>query len=364
MDSLPPGTYIVGIGHARPAAARDDVNTTELAWEAVSAALADAGIQLREITGAVTASQDFWEGRTISSMSVNEVVGGTLGSEAKIAADGTLALLYAAARIEDGDQALNLVVAHAKESQAEPHGVELAAFDPYYHRPLDPDETVVAALQAQLFYGQGTYRPEDAARVVVAARARSSCLEPVGAGDVLSSPPTADPLRELDRAPYMDAATALVVCDAPTAARLGRPAVRVVAGATRTGAYWSERDLTAAPELAGAADEALALAGWERGSVDHVELTAPFAHQLLLLADELGLGTGSALVERFENGTGDGPTLNVSGGWHAGSAAGVAGLAAAAHAADRVRNGGRALVHGCTGLAAQSHAVVLLEGAA
>jgi hypothetical protein len=256
------------------------------------------------------------------------------------------------------------VVAHAKESQADPHGVELAAFDPYYHRPLDPDEVVVAALQAQLLYGQGTYRPEDAARVVAAARARSTCLASIGADDVLASPATSDPLRELDRAPYMDAATALVVCDAQTAARLGRPAVRVVAGASRTGAYWSERDLTAAGELAGAADEALALAGWDRGDVDHVEITAPFAHQLLLFADELGLGAGDALVARFEGVTGDGPTLNASGGWHAGSAGGVAGLAVAAHATERARGGGRALVHGCTGLGAQSHAVVLLEGVA
>ncbi len=85
-------------------APRPLLNTTELAWEAVKAALDDAEVGLPEIEGAVSASQDFWEGRTISSMAVNEIAGGTLGSEAKVAADGVLALLYATARIDDGDQ--------------------------------------------------------------------------------------------------------------------------------------------------------------------------------------------------------------------------------------------------------------------
>jgi len=364
MNELPPGTYVVGLGHAATAPARDDVNTTELAWEAVSAALADAGIALRDVGGAVTASQDFWEGRTISSMAVNEIAGGTLRSESKVAADGALALFYATTRIEDGDQSLNLVVAHSKESQADAHGVEMAAFDPYYQRALDPDETVAAALQADQLYARGEYGPGDAARLVAAARGRSRTLDSIGAEDVLASAPTADPLRELDRAPYMDAATCLVVCDGATAAKLGRPAVRVVAGASRTGAYWTDRDLTAAPELAQAVDEALELAGWERDSLDHIEISAPFAHQSLLLAAELGLGRGEELVVRFEGADGDRPTLNASGGWHAGSAGSVAGLAAAAAATERLRGGGRALVHGSTGLCAQSHTVLLLEGVA
>jgi acetyl-CoA C-acetyltransferase len=350
MGPTPGETYVIGLGHARSAPSRDDVNTTELAWEAVSAALADAGVELADIGGAVTASQDFWEGRTISSMAVNEIAGGTLGSEAKVAADGAMALLYAMARVEDGDQSLNLVVAHAKESQARPHDVERAAFDPYYQRALDPDETVAAALQAQVFYGRTGYGPEDAARVVAAARRRSAVLAPLEVADVLASEPTADPLRELDRAPRMDAATALVVCDRTTAERSGRPAARLAGGAARTGPLWIDGDLAAAPELSGAVAEALELAGWERDSLDRIELTAPFAHQQLLLARELGLAP-------------DDDRLNPSGGWHAGSAGTVAGLAAAASAAAELRGtGGRALIHGATGLCTQSHAVVLLEG--
>ena len=117
-------------------------------------ALNDAGVRLAEIEGAVTASQDFWEGRTISSMAVNEVAGGTLGSEAKVAADGVMALLYAMRADRGRRSAPEPRGRPRKESQADPHGIELAGFDPFYERALDPDETVAAGLQAGLYYAR------------------------------------------------------------------------------------------------------------------------------------------------------------------------------------------------------------------
>ena len=41
--------FIVGLGETRHAPTRDDANTTELAYEAVSAALADAGVTLHDV---------------------------------------------------------------------------------------------------------------------------------------------------------------------------------------------------------------------------------------------------------------------------------------------------------------------------
>jgi len=356
-------TWIIGSGEAPTAVTRDDVSITELAWEAVQPALAQAGTTLQQIEGAITASQDFWDGRTISSMSVNEVVGGTLGSEAKVASDACLALGYALSRIEDGDQHLNIVLAHAKESQGDVHTIELAAFDPYFERPLDPDETVVAAFQAQLLYAQGVFTPEHSARVVAAARARSTVLAAVTPEQVLESALTCDPLHELDRAPLVDAASALVISDGDTARRLQRTGVRLVAAASRTGAYWNQRSSTlhdAEPAHAAALD-ALAVAGWQASELDAIEINAPYAHQHLMVGQALGLGDGEELVARFE-GHGDGPTLNASGGWLAGSAGSVAGLHSVVAVLERLRDsGGRALVHATSGLASQSHHVVLLE---
>jgi 3-oxoacyl-[acyl-carrier-protein] synthase III len=355
-------TWIVGMGEARTAPLRDDVSINEFAWEAVSPALADAGVELAEVTGAVTASQDFWDGRTISSMNVNEIACGSFGSEAKVASDCVQAIGYACARVDDGDQHLNVVVAHAKESQGDAHTIELAAFDPYFERQLNPDDTIVAAFQAAQLYARGGAREELSARVVAAARERSAVLERLGVPEVLASAPTATPLRVLDRAPLMDAAAAMVICCGERRAKIGRPAVRIVATATRTGAYWRERtDLTAVPWAAQAAAEALERAGWSLGEIDVVELAAPFAHQHLMIGEAIGLGAGETLVGRFENGE-----VNDSGGWLAGSAGSVAGLHSAIAAARRLRagEGRRALVCSTSGLAAQSHHVVLLEAAA
>jgi acetyl-CoA acetyltransferase len=364
-------TWIVGCGEARSALARDDVSITEFAWEAIKPALDEAGTRLADIEGGVTASQDFWDGRTISSMSVNEIAGGTFRSEAKVASDACLALGYALARVQDGDQHLNVVVAHAKESQADPHTVELAAFDPYYERQLDPDDTVVAAFQAQQLYARGAITPEHSARVVAAARSRSSFLDAVTPEDVLGSAATADPLHELDRAPLVDAASALVICDGATADSLGGPRVRLVAAASRTAAYWRQRtDLCDAGAASDAMADALEVAGWQFSDLDHIEINAPFAHQNLMVAAALGLGLGDGeqAVARFE-GAGDGPTLNASGAWLGGSAGSVAGLHSVVSLVKTLRESapirpGRALVHSTSGLGAQSHHVVLLEAAA
>jgi acetyl-CoA C-acetyltransferase len=154
----------------------------------------------------------------------------------------------------------------------------------------------------------------------------------------------------------MDGACALVLCNEETAKRLGKAAVRVAGAGTSTDAYWSDRDLAAAPTLTTALASALENAGWD-DAPDRFELCAPFAHQALLWARELGVGEGAAA---FESGR-----LSPSGGWLAGRPGVVAGLSAAIACARELRGSGsgRALAHGTTGLLGQSHHVVCLEAA-
>jgi acetyl-CoA C-acetyltransferase len=344
----------VGVGETVPVAVRDDVNTTELAWEAVSAALADAGVALDDIDNAVTASQDFWEGRTISSMAVNEVVAGYLRPEAKVAADGAQAVMYAWARILGGTYRLGLVLAHCKESAVDPHPVDVAAMDPFYLRDLDIDELVAAGLQASML----DLAPELRARAVAAASARSPWRDAVSVYDVLGSPETASPIRALERAPLADAACALVIADEDTARALGRAIVRIAGCGTATDPYWTDRDLRRAPALGLARDAALASAGWE-GLPPTVELSAPFAHQALLWGGEIGLGAPEVVLAHLA-----GPG-SPRGGWLGGTPGVVAGLSAVAGCVLALRaEPGRALGHGATGLLGQSHHVVCLESSA
>jgi len=348
-----PSAVIIGVGETPHAPRRDDVNTTELAWEAVSTALDDAGVDLDDIDNAVTASQDFWEGRTISSMAVNEVVAGYLRPESKVAADGAQAVLYAWARMAGGTYRLGLVLAHCKESAADPHAVDVAAMDPYLQRDLDVDETVAAGLQAAML----AYPAQVRAAAVAASTSRSPWRDPVDAEAVLASEQTATPLHALERAPLADGACALVVADEATAARLGRDGVRIAGCGTSTDPYWTDRDLTRAPALAAARDAALTAAGWD-GLPDVVEIAAPYAHQAILWGAGMGLGPPEQVVAHL--GGGGSPR----GGWLGGAPGVVAGLSAVAGCVLALRERpGRAVAHGATGILGQSHHVVCLESA-
>jgi acetyl-CoA C-acetyltransferase len=356
---------IVGVGCSVQARERGDAAYAELALEAISEALADAGVALGDIENSVTASVDFWDGRTIANMAVSEVVNSYRRSEARVCADGTGALLYEWARLRAGGYRLGLVVGHCKESEGRPHDIESAAFDPYSQRRLDLDGDVVAGLAAQRFYAVSGSTPAEAADIVVSAREvgrQNPTLEPlapVGREDVLSSPPLATPLRELDKAPTTDGSCAFVVASEEVARDLGSSPVWLVGAASASGRYWSDRDLAAVDDLAGVTARVSEMAGWD-GAPDLVELSAQYSYQHLQFAPALGV-TGRG-----------GPAVNTSGGWLAGNPRTVAGLLRVAECVHQLRGtaGGRqlpavrrALAHGTTGLAAQTHAVVALEGA-
>lgn len=354
---------IIGIGQNTHARRRDDVTHAELLLEAVDAALGDAGVGLSDIDNAVTASLDFYDGRTIANMATADVVGSYLSSESRVCADGSTALVYGWTRIADGEFSLGLVTAHCKESEGNLHDIEAAAFDPFYQRRLDADGDVVAGLYARQLFESGAVDPQGAAEVVVRARRAAAMnpavadLEEVSADDVMSSAIIADPLRALDKAPRSDGACALVVASATVAKRLGAKPVWVTGTGTCTAGYWSDRDPADLSALTAANDRAQAMAGWSRASDDVVELSAQFGFQTVQFANALGIDAND-------------DNCNPSGGWHAGNPITVTGLARVVEAVAQLRGSAgarqlsgvrRALAHGCTGLGAQSHTVVALE---
>ena len=208
---------IIGVGQARHARRRDDVDYAELALEAIDEALADAGVDFAELEHAVTGASDFLDGRTIASMSTAEVVGSYLKPESRLVGDATNAVIYAWAKMRTGHYRVGLVLAHAKESHGNPHTITSAAFDPFTERRLEPDADVVLGLAAQRFHASSGRSAKEAAAAVVRARqvgarnAKLEALDAVDVDDVLGSPLLASPLRQLDVAPRTDGATALVV---------------------------------------------------------------------------------------------------------------------------------------------------------
>lgn len=355
----------MGVGQSVHSPRRRDVAHGELALEAIEEALADAGTALGDIDNSVTASLDFWDGRTIANMAISEVVGSYLKSEARVCGDGIQALLYEWTRLATGGFKLGLVVAHCKESEGRPHDIEAAAFEPYVQRRLDPDGDVVAGLSAQRYYATSGHTPQDAARAIVAARRagrrnpKIAPLDDIDEETVLSSPELSTPLRQLDKAPLADGSCALVVASEDVARELDADPVWIAGIATSTDEYWSDRDLAAVTALEHSTAKARELAGWGDAPADLIEYTAQFGFQLLQFAPALG---ATDL---------DPSRVNPSGGRMAGNPLVVAGLSRVAECVTQLRSRAgerqvsaahRALAHGMFGLGAQSHAVAALEG--
>lgn len=333
-----------------------ELNPSELVYPVVQAALADAGVGMDEIESVVTCSQDIYDGRTISSMGVNESVGGYLRSESKIAGDGLLALLYGVARIRSGQYPLTLVVAHCLESMGDARVIESASFDPYVQRPMGPDLTVSAALQAARLYASGAATAHGSAEVAATASRRAAANPLVArerefiAADVEASPTVCGPLRELETKPLSDGACALVLADTERSASGPHPPVWIRGLQTIAAGFWTDRDLLDTSALRRAAARAGEESGLRPTETAIVESSARWAYELLMNLPVLGVDPADERV-------------NPSGGQLGGVPIFVTGLATAAEAASRLRAGaGRhALIHSPGGIAGQQHTVGYLS---
>lgn len=291
---------ILGVGRTEYAP-KPNASIPELVHAAVQAALADAGLTMRDVRARVTASVDLWDGLTASNVAITEVVGAVMQPEARVAGDGLLAVCQAAMSILAGAYDVVLVAAHCKTSMGDPSAISQWTFDPIHQQPLGLDDLTAAALQA-------------------------SCL---------SHPP---PLPR----PTADGAAAIVLGSSP-------------APITVRGMGWAldehhlgDRDLTDSPALREAARRAYALAGIADPSRDlaFAELSDHFDHQRELWASALGLVSF--------------PHLNPSGGLARGVPPFVAGLDRLIEVVLRLRERpGTGLAHGCWGPAGQGQAVVI-----
>jgi len=376
-----PGAAIVGAVQTRYEAAKTHQTYNELVYEVVSALLEQTGVPMAEIESMVTASQDMYDGKTISGMSINEVVGAYLKSEAKVAGDGIQALLYGVARVRAQAFDYTLVVAHCKESEGQAHPITATMFDPFCQRPLGLDDLVAAALEARRYMSQAGITEEDLA--CVSRKNHANALKnrlALRAGDfsleqILSSPVVVEPLRELLVRPTSDGACALLLASANAARTFGHRAVWVAGVGNATDAYWTDRELADSVALRCAAARAYEEAGITRPAeqIDLAEIAAPYAHQELLYAEMLGLCGRSKPQEIVAGGEADLDgrlPLNPSGGPLTGNPATVAGLARVAEAylqlageagEHQVVGARTALAHGAGGICGQSQTVVILS---
>ena len=162
---------IVGAAQTPYRRRRDDASLAELVHEVTVAALADAGLEMGDIDNIVTVSNDFWDGRTISSMAVMDASGSSYAGE-KCLHGGrgrTFGLFYGAMRILSGVYRTTLVVAHSKGSR-DPMMITNSMFDYIYTRPLGLEFISSCALQARRYMDKYGLTEADFALVSVKNR--------------------------------------------------------------------------------------------------------------------------------------------------------------------------------------------------
>lgn len=372
---------MVGVAQTRFERCISDRNYADLVYGVTRGALDDAGMTIEQIDNVVTVSNDFWDGRTISSMAVMDVCGSYGKNVSTVEGDGTFGALYGAMRILSDSFGTSLVVAHCKGSEGSSHLITNAMFDPIYQRPLGLDAVSSAALQAQAYMDRRGANPEDWALVSVKNH-RNAHNNPFAqlplhltVEDVMASRPIADPLKLLDCSPISDGACAIILASKARASDSRQTPVFIKGiGYSAELHYLGDRDLSEPKALSQAAKRAYQMAGISdpKGEIDFLEIYDAFSYMEPLWLEGLGFcgpGEGGWLTREGATDFGGPIPVNVSGGVLSAHAVLVAGLVRVVEVVLQIRGdaGKRqiepariGLAHGINGPCGQSHCVMIL----
>ena len=377
MDNI----AIVGVAQTKYERKKKDKTYYDLVYEMTREAMDDAGLTLEDIDNVITVSNDFLDGRTISSMAVGDAAGAHDKNVSTVEGDGTFGAFYGAMRVLGGFRS-TLVVVHAKGSEADVRTVTNAMFDPIYQRLLGLEAVSSSALQASMYMDRYGLTEENFAKVSVKnhGNAKNNPLAhlplDLTVDDVMGSEKIADPIKRLDCSPVSDGAAAIIIADERHTGKAKTPPVWVKGMAHCSDEYFlGDRDLAEPKALRDAAKRAYAMAGITdpMESVDVVELYDAFSYMEPLWLEGLGFcdpGEGGKLLDRGITSMSGSLPVNPSGGVLSAHAMLVAGLARIiesvlqlrGEAGQRQVEGAKtALAHGINGPCGQSHCVWILS---
>lgn len=376
---------IIGVGQTPQV--RNNVKQTfaEMVYDATRMALTDAGITIQDIDNVITVSNDFWDGRTISSMAVQDAAGAYEKNVSTVEGDGTFGAYYALTRILSGSYKNTLVVAHSKGSESDTNMITNGMFEPIFTRPLGLDNITSAALQARSYMQEFGATEEDFAAVSVKNHGNAlknknaQIAKKITVQDVMASRRIADPLKLYDVSPITDGAAAIVIS--------GESFLKEIAGGKakpvyiKGTAFCSDaydlglRDLARSPALVQAAKKAYHMAGIKNPAqdIDLAEIYDAFTYMELMWYEGLGFcgeGKGAAFLKSGATQRNGSLPVNASGGVLSAHAVITAGLIRLIEAALQIRGDAgehqvskrikTALAHGINGPCGQSHCVWVL----
>lgn len=369
---------IVGWAQTVHEKSKPDLNYAELVYEVVQPLMESLSISYSDIETVVSASSDFSDGRTISNMAIQDVVGAPLKSESKVSMDGAFALVYGYARVASGAFKTALVVAHGKLSEGEPRLIANAAWDPIFLRPLGLDDHTALGLQARRYLDRHNLKEDLLSEIAALSYAASSQnayahrREGYTREMVCTSELLADPLRALQVAPESDGACAILLVSGERAAQFtSKPIWLRGVGSCYDAHSPGQRDLAESMALRQAAREAYGRAGMSHPAEELAvaEVLDLSSCQTMLWAEELGLcpsGRGGEWLLGQRS-----ASYNPSGGALGAQPGFATGLVRITEVAQYLRNaaGGSSapgrrvygLAHGMTGCIGQAHCVWILS---
>ncbi|MGD0275475.1 MAG: thiolase family protein [Syntrophales bacterium] len=353
----------------------------EIVFEAATKALADAGGEIGDIDNVITVSNDFWDGRTISSMAIQAAAGSWGKDVSTVEGDGTFGVFYGLMRILSGSFDTTLVVSHIKGSEGIMNLITNAMFDPIYQRSLGIDGTAAAALQARAYMGMSGCTEEDMAMVSVKNHGNAKnnpyaqLPKTITVADVMASRKIANPLKLYDCSPISDGAAAIILANEKGARRFKKAPVWVRGVAHCTDSYnLGYRDLARSRALKKAAAKAYQMAGIKDpvNDIDVAELYDAYSYMELMWMEGLGFAPEGKAAEMVRSGAtamGGKLPVNPSGGVLSSHPVLVAGMArlieatlqVRGEAGDRQIKGAKtALAQGINGPCGQGHCIFIV----
>ena len=351
---------VIGTGQTKHAKARDDVSQAELAREAATRALADAGITIRDVDAIVLSNMELFEGRALPEMWVGEGAGGWLKPVMKIATggtSGTSACIAGYHQCASGLFDIVLVVGWEKHSEGATQ-TGMALVDPLWDRNVASGAVGNFALSISQYAAERGVTPEQAAKVAVKARrnaAKNPCahlqMPDLTVEQVLSSRMLADPIHLLDMCPQSDGAAAIVYAAEGRAEKLCPRPAWVRAAVTRHDQPTIgdlDRRLLTMRTLRDAAREAYQRVGITDPlkQIDVAEIYEPVSYAELAWYEALGFcaeGEAGRLIDEGVTGMDGELPVNPSGGVLSANPVGASGVIRVAEAAMQVM--GRAGAH-------------------
>ena len=332
-------SWITGVG-LTPYGRHEGRSTVDLMSEAATSALADAGLERRDIDGLICGYST-----TLPHLMLSTVFAEHFGLHPHYAhaiqlggATGCAMGMLAHHLVDSGVAKNILVVAGENRLTGQTRDAAIQTLaqvgHPVYEVPLGPTIPAYYGLVASRYMHEHGVREEDLAELAVLMRRHAlmhpgaQFKQPITVADVMASKPIAAPLKILDCCPVSDGGAAFIV----SRDRTGDVGVRIIG----TGQAHTHQHISAAPSLTrfGAAESverARSAAGVALQDVRYAAIYDSFTITLTILLEEIGLcgrgEAGSRARDGFFDHDGELP-LNTHGGLLSYGHCGVAGAMA------------------------------------